>query len=306
MSGDASDTGTADSVLVGLDAGGTKLGVTVAALDGTVLLQTTLPAEDWDASDVEVAAEWLLSRARSVADPLGRIAAIGIGAQGCDSVEHCHRLTAAIRRRGLRATVVNDAALLIPAAGVESGIGLIAGTGSIGVGSAADGTILFAGGWGGIIGDESGAAGIVREATRAALLADDFGEPDDGLLVALQRAFDVDSAQHLARAVNDTAVIEHWAPRARAVFDAAESGSVRASSVITAAAEHLVVLVAQLIGRGAVGDTFVVAGGVVTAQPGYAELIRTRLASEYPGWAFLVLAAPPSTGGIELARRLLD
>ena len=65
------------------------------------------------------------------------------------------------------------------------------------------GDSVITGGWGWVIGDEAGAAGIVREATKAALLAHDDGAPDDGLLAALLAAFGVADAERLARAVND-------------------------------------------------------------------------------------------------------
>jgi len=126
-------------------------------------------------------------------------------------------------------------------------------TGSIGIAEDADGSPLQAGGWGWVLGDEGGAAAIVREATRAALAAHDAGRADDGLLTALQRAFGVPDAERLARAVNDDPTVGNWAPRAPAVFAAADHGSALADAVITAAAGQLTTLVGTLIARGAVG-----------------------------------------------------
>jgi len=110
-----------------------------------------LPSHDWSASPVDRAAAWLRRRLDPCV-PLGaEVVAVGIGAQGCDSTEHSTRLAKAIGDHGLHAVVVNDAELLVPAAGLVAGIGVIAGTGAIGVGRDATGETLFAGGWGSVI-----------------------------------------------------------------------------------------------------------------------------------------------------------
>ncbi|WP_431279550.1 hypothetical protein [Leifsonia poae] len=121
-------------VIVGLDAGGTKLGVRVVSLDGSRIADVSLPAEDWSASPAGDAARWLIARIERVVASGDRVVAVGVGAQGCDTVEHCHELAHELTALGYSAVVVNDAALLVPAAGLQAGIGVIAGTGSIAVG----------------------------------------------------------------------------------------------------------------------------------------------------------------------------
>ncbi|WP_223694287.1 BadF/BadG/BcrA/BcrD ATPase family protein [Leifsonia poae] len=291
-------------VIVGLDAGGTKLGVRVAALDGSLIADVSLPAEDWSASPAGDAARWLIRRLNRVVPEGDRVVAVGVGAQGCDTVEHCGELAHELGALGYPASVVNDAALLVPAAGLTTGIGVIAGTGSIAVGGDATGETLFAGGWGWVIGDDGGAPAVVREATIAALAANDDGEPDDGLLRALLLAFGVDSAPALARAVNDTPTPENWGPRAIAVFAAADAGSALAVGVVERAADHLAHLVDQLVRRGAVGETVVTAGSVIANQPRLSAALSERIAAAHPSISIVPLADAPVAGGIELARRL--
>ncbi|KIF78534.1 hypothetical protein QR77_03030, partial [Streptomyces sp. 150FB] len=211
-------------VLVGADVGGTKLAVRVETLDGVVRADTHHPAEGWEASPVGDAARWLVEHLTRAVPAGDEIAAFGIGAQGCDTQEHCARLAEAVEALGVPAAVVNDAALLIPAAGLDTGIGVIAGTGSIGVGADADGTVLFTGGWGWVLGDGGSAPAIVREATKAALTAYDEGRADDGLLTALLEHFGADGPQSLARIVNDEPTTGNWGPGAPAVFRAADDG----------------------------------------------------------------------------------
>ena len=290
-------------VVVGLDIGGTKTALMVERIDGTRLVESELPSGDWSATPVDGAARWIEIRVRAAVPPGCEIAAVGAGAQGCDSNEHCHRLAAALVALGLDGVVVNDAALLVPAAGLDQGIGVISGTGAIGVAQDADGRYLFAGGWGWVLGDKAGAAGIVRDATRAALLAFDQGRPDDGLLAALLDAFSVTDAPALARAVNDEPTMDNWGSWAPVVFTSADAGSARAAGVILGAARHLVDLVGQLRDRGAVGRDVVAAGSVIVRQPRLMDAFRAALAREQPDLVPHLLSGPPVLGALSLARQ---
>jgi N-acetylglucosamine kinase-like BadF-type ATPase len=254
---------------------------------------------------VDEAARWLRSLLSLAVPTDHEIVAVGIGAQGCDTQEHGLALAEALGELGVLATVVNDAALLVPAAGLEHGIGVIAGTGSIAVGADSAGTVLFAGGWGWVLGDEASAPAIVREATKAALAAYDDRRPDDGLLRALLAHYAVADPPALARAVNDVPTPENWGPGAVAVFRAADAGSTRAARIVDEAARSLKLLVSQLVARGAVGDTVVAAGSVIVNQPRLADRLRTKLADFYPSLTLRLLDVPPVAGGVVLARRML-
>ncbi|MGW3288841.1 N-acetylglucosamine kinase [Streptomyces sp. NPDC001002] len=289
-------------VLVGADIGGTKLAIRMTAPDGTVLVDVEVPSTDWEAAPVEQAARWLLNRVRPVLPEGAEIAALGVGAQGCDTQEHCSHLTSAFEALGVRTTVVNDGALLVPAAGLTEGVGVIAGTGSIAVGTTADGTVLFAGGWGWVLGDEGSAPAIVREAAKAALAAHDKRRPDDGLLAELLAHYGVADAPALARAVNDSPTPATWGPAAPAVFRAAEAGSVSALAVVDDAAAHLTALVSRLRARGAVGETVVAAGSVVLGQPLLADRLRNRLGATHPDLTLRLLDVAPVAGAVALAR----
>jgi N-acetylglucosamine kinase-like BadF-type ATPase len=288
-----------------MDVGGTKLAVQVETLDGQQCGFAEVAAADWEASPVAAAASWLDHHLRRAVPPGAEVVSLGVGAQGCNTPETSADLQQALAARGLAATVVNDGSLLVPAAGFEAGIGIIAGTGSVGVGADASGCVVRAGGWGWALGDEGGASAIVREATRAALLAHDSGMPDDGLLAALQSSYGVTTAEALARAVNDEPTVANWAPHAPVVFAAADEGSARATAVITSAAQALTALVGHLIDRGAVGTAVVAAGSVITRQPRLAQAFAEALGRGHPQLKFCLLAKPPVTGAVVLARRML-
>jgi N-acetylglucosamine kinase-like BadF-type ATPase len=292
-------------VVAGIDVGGTKLALRVETLTGDRVADIRLSAAAWEAVPPAAAAAWLTERLAQSLPGEARIAALGVGAQGCNSPAVAAGLEHALGARGIRAAVVNDGALLIPAAGLEQGIGIVAGTGSVGIAADPAGNTLLAGGWGWVLGDEGGAAALVREATRAALAAHDEGRPDDGLLSSLEQAFGVTTAERLARAVNDDPTPENWAPRSPAVFTAAEGGSALAATVIDAAAGHLTTLVSRLVARGAVGGTVVAAGGVIVRQPRLSAGFRACLARQHPELALRILDEEPVAGAVVLARRLL-
>jgi N-acetylglucosamine kinase-like BadF-type ATPase len=67
---------------------------------------------------------------------------------------------------GARVRVVHDAHLVLAAGGLDTGVALIAGTGSVAWGACPDGPDARAGGWGYLLGDEGSATALFREDTR--------------------------------------------------------------------------------------------------------------------------------------------
>ncbi|HKW69023.1 MAG TPA: BadF/BadG/BcrA/BcrD ATPase family protein [Candidatus Dormibacteraeota bacterium] len=78
---------------------------------------------------------------------------------------------------GSLVAVVHDARLVLAAAGLQAGIALIAGTGTVAYGRAADGREARRGGWGWILGDEGGGTWITREAAREVMARAEAGDP---------------------------------------------------------------------------------------------------------------------------------
>lgn len=295
-----------NGLLVGMDVGGTKAAVRAVTHRGQVVVDAVFSSTQWSANPPAAAAVWLADILSQALPAESAVDAVGIGAQGCDTQAHCDQLAHELAGLGYRATVVNDAALLAPAAGLGVAIGIIAGTGAIGVGVGAAGETLIAGGWGWVISDDAGAAGLVRIATIAALTAQEQQQGDDGLLSALEAAFGVVGPEALARAVNDEPTPENWGPRAPAVFAAADAGSALAARVIDDAAAYLVRVTGWLVARGAQGADVVLAGSVIAGQPRLEQSFRRQLAGAHPPLSVQLLAVQPVAGGVELARRLAD
>lgn len=291
-------------VLVGVDVGGTTTHIRGCRIDGTVgtavVHDEVVPTRDWrGAAATTKAAALARFAARAVGD--GTLVALGVGAHGCDTEAQCVELADAVAPLvSAPCVVVNDARLVGPAAGRDTAIGVIAGTGSIAVGVRSTGECVYAGGWGWLLGDEGGATGLVREAVRAALRADEADRPDPVLANALADAAGVPSVRRLPLLMMTTQA-QDWAGYAPAVFAAAQSGSALATLVIERAGRALAELVETVLRRGAVADAVVAAGGTITHQPLLADAFRR---SVRPGVEVVLLTQPPVVGAIALAAAL--
>lgn len=290
-------------LIAALDIGGTKTQLILEDLDGKRVLDITEPSLEWDAEPEPEAARWIAERVARHTPQGARIVALAFGAQGINRTETGKTLERELAALGYNTTAVNDASLIVAAAGFSTGIGVIAGTGAIAVGADAAGRFMASGGWGWIIGDEGSAAGLVREATRTALRANDEGKPDDGLLGNLIAAFGVADAERLTRRVNDDPTVDNWAPHAPAIFAAADAGSALARAVITDGGEALAALVDQLLARGAAGTDVVVAGSVIVNQPRLREAFEQAVTARHPHLRVQVLHDAPVEGAVQLARR---
>jgi glucosamine kinase len=196
---------------------------------------------------------------------------------------------------GTAVDVVHDARLVLAAAGIESGIALIAGTGSVAYGRDATGAEARAGGWGWLLGDDGSAAWIVREAAREVMRRADAGERlgplGEGLLAAAGAVDPLDLTGRLHRLREP----RRWASLAASVFAAAGSDA-GAGALADRAAAGLAALVAVV--RTRLGDLgpVVLAGGLLLNQP----LLEARVRDRVEG-SVLRLEEPPVAGAVRLA-----
>jgi N-acetylglucosamine kinase-like BadF-type ATPase len=300
------DTPHPGPLVVGIDVGGTKTHLRARAGDGLVA-DHVRTSSGWRPHDPVAAAGWL---AALVADALpagARPSAVALGGHACETPRQCAQIRTALQLHfDAPALVVGDAELLVPAAGLDKGVGLVAGTGSVAVGRLADGTAVQVGGWGAVLGDEGGAAGLVREAVRAVWAAHDRGAEPDALALGLVDAFGVEEVPALGAALEGaTDLSAAWGSRAPAVFAAAESGSPLARAVIADGGRSLAALVARLAARGVAVDDVVVAGSTVLAQPVLYDAFVAALAERVPGARPQPLHGPPVEGAVALARSLV-
>ncbi|MFI1722789.1 N-acetylglucosamine kinase [Streptomyces sp. NPDC020489] len=297
-----------DSVplVVGIDVGGTKTHLRAVAGD-TPVADHVRSSSGWRPHDPVAAAGWLAALAADALPAGARPAALAVGGHACETPRQCAQIRTALQLHfDAPALVVGDAELLVPAAGLDKGVGLVAGTGSVAVGRLPDGRPVQVGGWGAVLGDEGGAAGLVREAARAVWAAHDHGEEPDALASGLVASFEVSEVPALGAALERAKDISaEWGRHAPAVFAAAEAGSVLARRVIAEAGDFLASLVERLAARDVPVDDVVVAGGTILAQPVLYDAFTAALADRVPTARPRALRAAPVEGAVALARSLV-
>ncbi|MGP4051395.1 BadF/BadG/BcrA/BcrD ATPase family protein [Streptomyces sp. 2A115] len=298
-------------IAVGIDVGGTKTHLRAEAGGSSgsgqsVVADHVRTSSGWRPHDPGAAAGWLAALIDETLPQGARPAAVAVGAHACETPRQCGEIRSALHALiGVPCLVVGDAELLVPAAGLDKGVGLVAGTGSVAVGRLADGAGVQVGGWGAVLGDEGGSAGLVREAARAVWAAYDRGDPPDVLAGRLTTAFGVPEVPALGAALESAKdVSAEWGKHAPTVFAAAEDGSPLARQVIAEGGRALASLVVRLTERGVpVGDV-VVAGSTVLVQPVLYEAFTAALAEALPSARPRPLRAPPVEGAVALARSL--
>lgn len=289
---------------VGIDVGGTKTHVR-AALGRDVITDRVYSSEGWHFTDFQRAAGFLADVVERALPHGTPVAAVAVGAHGCDSAQDCAGVRAELERLlPARCLVLNDAELLVPAVGLTAGVGVVAGTGSIAVGRDSGGDPVYVGGWGWLLGDEGSAPGLLREAARASLAARDRGEPPDLLAGLLLRSFDVAEVTDLPEAMAADSGARSWGRRVALVFDALKGGSALAGAVVEDAARSLADLVVRIAARDVKVDDVAVAGGVILNQRPLFEAFGRALKGVLPETRVHRLEVAPVHGALRLADRL--
>ncbi len=279
--------------LLGLDVGGSRTRLRlvqegrVAEWEGRGANPTALPA---------AVVERRLSELLGQLGPV-RPAACCAGAAGAEVPEARARLEAVLARLlpGTPVKVVHDARLVLAAAGLDHGIALVAGTGSVAYGRSASGKEARAGGWGWLLGDDGSGAWIVREAAREVLRRADAEEPLGPLGVCLLAAGGVVDSVELTGKLHRLREPRRWASLAGAVFAAAATDPA-AGALVDRAGASLAGLVGVVRNQIGVDGPVILAGGLVLNEPLLEAAVRQRLAGP-----LIRLEEPPVAGAIRLA-----
>lgn len=293
-----------DAGVAGVDIGGTKTHLRLRDRSGERDL--VIPTGDWRYREWQRDATALIELVERFAEG-APLAAMGVGAHGCDDKEECQAFEDALNAASpWPVRVVNDAELMPAALGMERQIGIVAGTGSIAVCRTAEGEMLVAGGWGWIIGDEGSAASLVREAARAvALHLDRGGSKDEPLVRRLFAELAVPSAARIGSRLGSLGGAREVGRHASLVFNAADEGSALADTIIREGGRALAELVARLKLRGSRATAVVAGGSVIASQPRLWEAFRASVADACgPQMSLHLHQGPPVEGAIVLADRL--
>ncbi|WP_225729017.1 MULTISPECIES: N-acetylglucosamine kinase [unclassified Nocardia] len=234
------------------------------------------------------------------------IRAVCAGAAGADTPEMRDRLRELLSERLPHAEiqVVHDSELVLAAAGVDEGVVLISGTGSVAWGRYA-GRTARAGGWGYQLGDQGSGYWVAREAVRAALARIDRGEPADRLGLAMAAECGLRSTEQLLEHFYNNSDRRYWARRAHVVFELAAAGDPVGRAIAARAVTDLADLVGTVTGRLRCAGPVIAAGGLAVNEPLLQRELRRTLAERGID-DMRVLDADPVHGALRLARGLLE
>ena len=305
-------------LLVGVDCGGSSTAATIVRFrdDGTheILgdgaagpsnLRSAPPAET--GPTIRSAVDAALAEANVSLEQIG---AVGIAAAGGDSSDAATSLKRWLRESGwgdLPVAVHHDAAAVLAAAGLDHGIALIAGTGSIVYGLTTDGRSFRAGGWGSTFGDEGSGYWIGVAALRAVAHAADGRGPATTLTGMLCRHYGVAEPTGLIGRVHQHRDRVREVAGAAPVVFAASQGNDAVGTVICADAVKALAQAVSAVWRrmpppdrdGPLACT----GGLLLNLPHY----RDRLAACLEGDGLPSVLEPvprPALGAARLARKV--
>jgi N-acetylglucosamine kinase-like BadF-type ATPase len=273
------------NLFVGVDAGGSR---TIAALARGPQLVRTVEAKPANPNVVGLddAAQVVANAIESVlAGACADAIVAGIAGAGSDNVQERLRRCLETRFPGVPVAVTHDARIALRAAVPEDdGIVLIAGTGSIAY-AEVDGSSLFAGGYGYLLGDRGSGYAI-----GAAGLREQVDAGDRELLVRLYRL--------------PSPVVE-VAGHARIVLEQAAHGDDYALRIVHEAAEDLLQLVASIVEKcGHPGLPLAFAGGLLRERNALSQRLEQRIAEEWFDVTVVDERAEPFAGALALARGL--
>lgn len=301
------------ALIVGVDGGGSKTAVVVAGVRGPDLAQivgspsAVRPGQAGKSADTVAR---LVAEALEACGKAGeRPAALCVGVAGVGRDAEFAAFFNAMQERDLadELVVLPDAVVALEDAfGDDAGILLIAGTGSVCYGRGPTGKLARCGGWGFFCGDEGSGAWIGRRALSVVTASADGREPETALNGALLSSLTLSKVEELV-AWGANATVQQLAQVAPIVVSVAATGDLRANSILTMAAEELVLHV-RTLARDLFADeraTVPVAFSGGLMQPGafLRKLVERRLKSAVPGAEVRHNPVVPVRGAIRVARR---
>jgi glucosamine kinase len=308
------DTGSWDGLrLLGIDIGGTNSRARLWAR-GQIAAESQVSSASLPAVGPQAASSALAALLSGVdVGPGEPVDAVCVGSAGLSvpgAREFLHGQLAPLTRYGT-VVIVSDAMLVLPAAGLDAGVAVICGTGSVAVGSCGDRTVQ-AGGWGYLLGDPGSGYWIVREALRVLFRRRDRGQPLGELGRELLAATESgDLAMLHRRYFEQPHVPGTWARYARLVLGSTDPAAAEISQgAARAVAELAEAATAELNGRGVPDSTgeleqpgtlpVVLAGGLFRNQA-FSRAALDAVAQAMAGVAASVLADEPVAGAVRLA-----
>lgn len=303
------------SLIVGVDGGGTKTRAMLADERGESIAEAVATGSAVRPHEIERSAGIIAGVVRDVlesGDKAGirpRVLSVGVAGVGREPERHALWQALVTHELADEIIVQTDLAIALDDAfGDGPGVLLIAGTGSSAFARGPTGATARCGGWGPVIGDEGGGAWIGRRALSVVAAAADGREPETALTGAVLTAAEVTEAADLIRwAANATpGALATLAP---VVVNVADSGDLRANSILSLAVEelslHVRALARQLFADERASVPVAFTGGLLSKGSSLRKRLEHRLKSAVPGAQIHPDPIDPARGAVRGALKHL-
>jgi glucosamine kinase len=303
------------TIVVGVDGGGTKTRVLVADESGKSLADVAGPGSAVKPGDAERSAQVIAETvalalaSAEMTDVLPKVLCVGVAGVGRENERQALLDALSTREIAEEVLVHPDATVALDDAfGDGAGVLLIAGTGSVCFGRSPTGVVARCGGWGPVIGDEGSGAWIGRRALSIVTAAYDGREPETALAGAVLTAAQVNDVNELIAwaASASPAMLATLAP---AVLSEAEAGDLRANALLSLAVEELMLhvraLARQLFGDERASLPVALTGGLLRRGQPLRKRLEQRLKSAVPGAAVQSGDVDAARGAVRGALRFL-
>jgi glucosamine kinase len=293
-----------------VDGGGTKTLAIVLDRNGVELGRAVTGPSNYASGEAERVVTNVTAAVEAAiesADISRPLAALWVGLAGIDRPGAQEAIEVRISHLAIDMRLTNDAQLLFGAFPDESGIVLIAGTGSIALGRDRNGTSARAGGWGYLIGDEGSGYDLGRRGIRAAAKAADGRGLQTSLLPAMLAHWGLEYPMQIIDEIyreRDNAII---AGCAGLVFDAASAWDPVASRLVQNGAAELasaVGAVEQALDFGNDAVSIALAGSLLVEREGYRRLVLDRIDHQFDLGEVHIVDEPALMAAHHLARSI--
>ena len=295
--------------VLGIDAGGTKTVALLADAEGRVLGEGRAGAANLR-TEGELEVEKILHMVidQATAGRSHELAAVCLGIAGVDRQDDASTIRGVMRRLGFRANtlIVNDALIaLVAGAGVNPGVVVISGTGSISYGVNLHGLAARAGGWGPTLADEGSGYWIGRRALAAVMREADGRGPKTALTQLVLGHFSLAKADGLVAEIYQQLQQRPVVASLGTLVDRArEDGDLIATDIMTQAVHELAISASSVISQLDMrGEAFpiLLAGGMLKESPWLAAEMGRLMAEAAPRARVEELMQEPVFGAVRLA-----
>ncbi len=276
-----------EHVVCAVDGGGTKTLAIVMDRDGIELGRASTGPSNFVAGETERVVTNVTAAVEQAVRIAGRslpIDTLWVGLAGIDRPGARDAVEAQLTQLAGEVRLTNDAQLLFGAFPEETGIVLIAGTGSIALGQDRHGQTARSGGWGYLIGDEGSGYDLGRRGIREAAKAADGRGLQTALLPALLAHWGLEQPLQIIDQVyreRDKTVI---ADCARLVFDAADAWDPVASRLVQNGAAELAGAagaVEQALDFQGSAVSLVLTGSLLVERESYRHMVLDRIEHQF-------------------------